>query len=100
MNTKQLAEFASDAGQAAALVSYSIATIAQSQLLTMLRGSQVVLGACCDRMALCTFRRDLHPCGLLRRPFFDIAQLCIISSFCGMYDWSVRYTGLAPGYTW
>ena len=99
MNTNQLAAFANDAGQAAALVS-CIATIEVSRLLTIIQGSEVVLGARCDRMALCTFGCDLYPRNLFRRPHPDLAELCIVSGFCGMHDWSLHYTGPAPRYNW
>lgn len=99
MRIKQLSAFANDAGQAAALVSQYIVST-ELQLLTFILGSEVILGARCDCMALCTLRRDLHPRDLLRRPFSYLTELCIIPSFCGMYDWSLHYTSLAPRYTW
>lgn len=98
MNTKQSSAFLNDLGQAAALVScYTILIF--SRPLTVIQGSKVVLGTYCDRMALCAFRRYLYPGCLLWCPHSDIVELCVVSSFRGLHDWSVSYTGLAPRYT-
>jgi hypothetical protein len=97
MNTNQLTVFINDLGQAAALVSCQI-IFTCSRPLTFLQGSKVILGTCCGRMALCTFGRDLYPCRLLWRPLPNISELCVVSSFCGLHDRSVYYTGLASRY--